>query len=644
MTFPALTGCAMSRVPLNSSRLRQFVASIGERSGLDASHWWALPLAEHSIRNEDFPLTGTEVGLMIGSEVADGGRTQLAFQFDRSLTNSVAATLSTRGLAEDRAADYLRSLSRWCLADGVPVELAVGTAGGDVRVYLGTLDGDFATELVQRARRTGTWYPSLGDDPAFLVRRLQLSAEVRGFATRFTGGDASFLLYFVPKEPLTDDLFEYVAEAVGAADANALRQFRRSRLPPGAIPAPLYGWGVAIGPAGDLAYLKLELSAPAIDLPSEERAAYGWLHDLARSCSLEPLPHVTSLSVHEGHSRLTVYTRFQNEIVRAEPSSTEHQMGRSVRPACSFAPHGELESAIDQGLNAVLGKQRQDGAWADFAFPFFGESDTWVTAYVGWRLSTLPDRWCSWDVKRALESAVRFLMRKWRGGWGFNDLMPIDADSTAHAILFLKAVGAMVPERAVCVLRDHRQADGGFATFRRQPGMPATWCVSHPDVTPTALLALDRLNGEHWRIGVSAEAPSSALLTGTTGRLPAFWWNLEWYTLAAWGRYWRHHNLATFPQSLVDEIASGTARTNLDQALLLELQVGLDLQEQASVTAAVLRRTQGDAGLWSAEPDLRMSPHLRGGVDPSDSCSTGVLYGTIAAASSLAGYHALTCR
>jgi hypothetical protein len=643
MTFHALTGFAMSSAPLGRPRLREFVAGIGEHHGLDASRWWALPLAEQAIRAEGFPLTGTEVGLLIGTEVADGGRTQLTFQFDRLLIDSVAATLSGRGLVEDRAAGYLRSISDWCLADGVPVELAVGTAGGDVRVYLGTLDDDFGTELVERARRTGTWYPPLADNSASLVRRLQLSAGVRGFAARFAGGDVSFLLYFVPKEPLIDDLFEYVAEAVGAAGANALRQFRTSRLPPGPIPAPLHGWGVAIGASGDLAYLKLELALPAFDHSRDEGAAYGWLHGLARSCSLEPLPHVSSLAVHEGKSRLTVYTRFQKAIVPTEPEPTEHPGGRPIRPASSFAPHGDLETAIERGLNAVLAQQRHDGAWTDFAFPYFGESDTWVTAYIGWRLGTLPARWSSRGVKSALERAVRFLLTKWRGGWGFNDLMPVDADSTAHAILCLKAVGAVVPERAARVLMDHRQADGGFATFRPQPGMPPTWCVSHPDVTPIALLALAQFTDDPRTTGVSVETIDLALLEGTTGRLPAFWWNLEWYTLAAWARYWRQHAVAKFPQHLIDEIASGAARASLDRALLLELQVGLELHEQAAATAAVLRSSQLDSGWWPAGPELRMSPHLRGGVDPPDSCAAGALYGTAAGASSLAGYHAMNC-
>lgn len=287
----------------------------------------------------------------------------------------------------------------------------------------------------------------------------------------------------------------------------------------------------------------------------------------------------------------------------------------------------------------MLGAQRPDGAWTDFSFPYFGQSDVWTTAYIGWRLATLPPRWRTPDVGPALERAVRLVFRRRRGGWGFNDLMPVDADSTAHAVLLLEAVGAAVPERAYRVLADHQQADGGFATFRRQPGMPLDWCTSHPDVTPVALLALAQRAGSAEVSPLSRAMSERALQDGASGALAAFWWNLEWYTLAAWARYWQVSGCTEVPDRLVRRVSGGTGRNALDQAFLLELQSWLGLRAEAEATATALSRLQLDSARWPVESDLRMSPHLRGGVDPPESCSTGALYGTMATVWSLALYH-----
>lgn len=138
---------------------------------------------------------------------------------------------------------------------------------------------------------------------------------------------------------MTDELFDYVTETLGPARASALRRFRADRLPLGPTPAPLHGWGVAIGPAGDLLYLKLELALPAFQHVEEEAAAYGRLHDLARRCGLEPLPHVASLAVHGPGSRLTVYTRFQEATPLDPRSMTERVASAPARVAHTVTPH-----------------------------------------------------------------------------------------------------------------------------------------------------------------------------------------------------------------------------------------------------------------------------------------------------------------
>jgi squalene cyclase len=74
-------------------------------------------------------------------------------------------------------------------------------------------------------------------------------------------------------------------------------------------------------------------------------------------------------------------------------------------------------------------------------------------------------------------------------GWGYNEIVGSDADSTSYAILFLKSAGQQVPDAAYTLLVNFQRPDGGFSTYLPS-GEPNSWNVSHPDVTPVALLAM----------------------------------------------------------------------------------------------------------------------------------------------------------
>src|ERR1700722_10729424 len=91
-----------------------------------------------------------------------------------------------------------------------------------------------------------------------------------------------------------------------------------------------------------------------------------------------------------------------------------------------------LERVLGSSLEYILSRQRRDGSWGDWALPP-GESSIWTTAFVGCRLTGLA---ATWLEERIFSD----------GGWGYNEEVGSDADSTALAILFLASQGKRVSE------------------------------------------------------------------------------------------------------------------------------------------------------------------------------------------------------
>jgi squalene cyclase len=147
------------------------------------------------------------------------------------------------------------------------------------------------------------------------------------------------------------------------------------------------------------------------------------------------------------------------------------------------------QNAIAVGLDYVLSIQADDGSWTEWALPP-GSSTPWTTAYVGYKLRSLPAESMARATPHLADAAHWMGANAFAGGgWGYNALVGSDADSTAYAILFLASASQPVPEAAYARLASFQNPDGGFATYPRT-GLPDSWHVSHPDVTPMALLAL----------------------------------------------------------------------------------------------------------------------------------------------------------
>jgi hypothetical protein len=315
-------------------------------------------------------------------------------------------------------------------------------------------------------------------------------------------------------------------------------------------------------------------------------------------------------------------------------STQERATPEDTSPPTDSQLFNAQTSPVLQSLEALLSAQRYDGAWVDYDIPGLGVSDTWVTAHIGLKLATLPERLKSRRLLRALESAASFLDGKWRHGWGYNDNAPVDADTTAHTLLFLEEVGVKPPPSTIPALLGFQRSNGGFATYDRfrDPSMPESWCIPHPDVTPVVLRALLPFQDDR----AVAEAVKKATQRMETARTPdetwpAFWWILRWYTTAAWMETWHwlrvyQPALKVFPSLRWDRTDDSFygCTSNLDEALLLECALYAEDLTLADQIGSRLVEAQLPNGLWPVE--LALCQTIAGVFQPWEMETRETLY------------------
>lgn len=155
-----------------------------------------------------------------------------------------------------------------------------------------------------------------------------------------------------------------------------------------------------------------------------------------------------------------------------------------------------LEEAIKKAREFVFSNRDDSGLWKDFETRTHGESIDWVSSYIGLCLlnSGIP--------KSDLELTANSISKRQNeehGGWGYNEKIVPDADSTAFSILFLSHFDYDL-NRAKDFLLAHQKSDGSFGTYipeliKQYYRIPTEmsidgWCSGIPDVTATALQAL----------------------------------------------------------------------------------------------------------------------------------------------------------
>jgi squalene cyclase len=159
---------------------------------------------------------------------------------------------------------------------------------------------------------------------------------------------------------------------------------------------------------------------------------------------------------------------------------------------------GATAEALERATRFLLERQGRDGLWRDFLTPA-GEASHWPSGFIGAALP-LTD-----DTADALVKAADTLVstQNTDGGWGYNEHVPTDADSTAWVLRFLNRLGRAGACRrgADCLIEHQRSRNGGIATYsesgpiRRFMGISrwvpfSGWCAPQTEVTAAAALAL----------------------------------------------------------------------------------------------------------------------------------------------------------
>jgi hypothetical protein len=628
-------------------RINKLVGLLAERFSLQADPWWVAKICPYLIESDGFPLTGTEFGLIAGIELKKTDTLQLSLQFRSDEIDRISQVIALQGEHGKAASETLNrfgGLSRQPRV--VPIDFAVGTALGestDIRLYVGSLDrlsGDLAVDL----HESGVWQVKLSNEAADLVDRLKFGAKFMGLSKRI-GSQESYLLYFLPILTLTSDVLDYVLPDHNSHVRLRLGEFLAANGPHSLISANDYGWGVAVDHRGNLLYLKLELRIGALrrQLAKDENVA--WLQKVASDSQLQAIPYAISCGTNSTSSREVIYFAFSGMGGGGETPVLPRTDLKVHRPfEFNDMPAGEqnqqVTKAIESSLEAVLARQKPDGAWEDFVMPYYGKSNFWTTAHVGFRLASLSSKWRSEKVQTAIEAAGNFLQAQKKTGWGFNSRAPIDADSTAHVILFLNAINVEFPPDTFETLHSFWIPNQGFATFLQEGHWPAVWCEAHPDVTPLALHALTVFGSAPGLDRYMDSLINQGYFDDQAQRhWPAFWWNLDWYTFAAWCRCLNSlGRLKTWePQfrHYAHEHLRRHAQTNtwVDEALKLEslYYIGGQVPLLADSVAHIISG-QSDSGLWPSGMILRFDPRF---LDASQSIG-GALYGTSIILSSLA--------
>jgi hypothetical protein len=253
-----------------------------------------------------------------------------------------------------------------------------------------------------------------------------------------------------------------------------------------------------------------------------------------------------------------------------------------------------------------------------------GRSSVWTTAYVGYKLNDLPKHLA---VKAAgpIRSASQWLIdcQFADGGWGYNPAAGSDADSTSFAILMLKAAGQRVPETGYEHLLRYQQRDGGFSTFL-STGKPNAWTVSHPDVTPIALLALMTRNRSGTDTLIQRGIDQVRQQQTPDGIWKSYWWDTFLYGTDASLALLRKAGVPIAPPTKLSRIKPANV---FETALLISALLNAEPRaafERVHVWIGQLLSEQQANGSWPSEPILRVT--RRDCFEPWDFDDPGPLF------------------
>lgn len=264
-------------------------------------------------------------------------------------------------------------------------------------------------------------------------------------------------------------------------------------------------------------------------------------------------------------------------------------------------------TSVERGLEYLRVSQANAGFWSDWQLPP-GESKMWTTAYIGYRLSSIPP-WYDALIDEPLTRAQAWLRASKfpdASGWGYSEKTGPDADSTALALLFLRKRGGDPADGAA--LHAYQQTDGGFSTYTPTESYGA-WVQSHAEVTATALLALLPTPFSRTR-GMAAGMRYLQEHRRADGLWNSYWWVSCLYATQA-ALVILHAAGEEFDGGrMVSALSRVPVSNAFESALLLLclLQLGDAGKPLAKAEARTLQAAQMPDGSWPSRPILRLTP------------------------------------
>lgn len=264
-----------------------------------------------------------------------------------------------------------------------------------------------------------------------------------------------------------------------------------------------------------------------------------------------------------------------------------------------------MDGAIDRALTFLMASRHRNDLWYDFQLAP-GWSDEWVSGYVGDRIGGVE------GTASAISAAWTTLARRThvrRAGWGYNAVVPQDADSTSWVLRLATLAGAensVEAQRGLASLAAFRHANGLLGTYgpveeiRAFIGADAVrsfrgWTAPHACVTAAAapltgiidassLLGAQRPDGAWRSYWWPSDSFATALATEALGPCSASALAAQWVAASPW--------------------QSGTAFDLSNDAITF-----LSARTHATLAADIIGHlldTQADDGSWAPGAVMRV--------------------------------------